>query len=118
MVGSGGAVVVTASAVVVSSLESPLWSHPEQEMPQLELTDGLSWSASRASHMLHRLELRGFVHRVHSGYGRARVVQLTPGGSAHLMKAFDAHGRAFRTMLLDRLTERQRTTLLKVMTGT
>ena len=87
-------------------------------MAQQDLIDGLGWSASRASHMLHRLELRGFVHRIQGGYGRARVVQLTGAGAAHLTKAFDAHGRAFRTMLLDRLTDRQRATLLRVMTGT
>lgn len=111
--------VVEAADLSVPEFEvlARLWSHPEQEVPQLELTNGLGWSASRASHLLHRLELRGFVHRVHGGRGRAQVVQLTDAGRTHLMKAFDVHGRAFRRMLLDRLTKSQRITLLKVMTA-
>ncbi|GEM_PF-6911571 len=114
---------VNRAVVVAADLSVPefevltrLWSDPEHEMLQQELTDGLGWSASRASHLLHRLELRGFVHRVGSGYGRARVVQLTTAGTAHLFKAFDAHGRAFRTVLLDDLTDKQRATLVAVMT--
>ena len=109
--------VAVAADLSVSEFEvlTRLWSHPEQALPQLELATELNWSASRASHLLNRLEQRSFVSREDAGQGRARIVRLTEEGHRQLMKAFDAHGRAFRSMLLDRLTMDQRATLLAIM---
>jgi DNA-binding MarR family transcriptional regulator len=93
-----------------------LWNQPDSAMPQLDLVAALGWSASRASHLLRRLEDRGLVGREDTGQGRARTVSLTDAGKAHLVRAFDVHGRAFRDSVLDRLTEHQRTILMTVMT--
>ncbi|MFE9644424.1 hypothetical protein ACFYO0_09915 [Streptomyces sp. NPDC006365] len=42
---------------------------------------------------------------------RARIVRLTEEAHRHLTGAFEAHGRAFRTMPLDRSPEEQRAAL-------
>ncbi|MCG8970253.1 MarR family winged helix-turn-helix transcriptional regulator [Streptomyces sp. CL12-4] len=110
--------VAEAADLSVSEFEvlTRLWSEPDHVLPQLELATALNWSASRASHLLHRLGQRSFVTREDSGQGRARVVRLTEEGHRHLLGAFEAHGRAFRAMLLDRLSAEQRATLLAIMT--
>ncbi|WP_225636638.1 MarR family winged helix-turn-helix transcriptional regulator [Streptomyces solaniscabiei] len=109
--------VVEAADLSVSEFEvlTRLWSAPEHALPQLELATALNWSTSRASHLLHRLDQRSFVTREDSGQGRARIVRLTEEGHRHLRGAFEAHGRAFRTTLLDRLSAEQRSTLLAIM---
>jgi DNA-binding MarR family transcriptional regulator len=92
-----------------------LWSD-DGEVPQFALTEDLGWSPSRASHLLTRLEARGFIRRKDIGPRRARTVLLTESGRAFVIRAFDIHGRAFRESLLDRLTAAQRSTLLGIMT--
>lgn len=111
--------VVEAADLSVSEFEvlTRLWSEPDHALPQLDLATGLNWSASRTSHLLHRLEQRSFVTREDAGQGRARIVRLTEEGHRHLMGAFEVHGRAFRTMLLDRLSAEQRAALLAIMTA-
>jgi DNA-binding MarR family transcriptional regulator len=111
------AVAATAD-LSVSEFEvlTRLWSDAEHRLPQLDLATGLGWSASRMSHLLRRLERRGFVAREDSGQGRARNVRLTNDGCTHLLKAFDAHGAAFQRELLDRLNHTERATLLAIMT--
>jgi DNA-binding MarR family transcriptional regulator len=109
--------VAEAADLSVSEFEvlTRLWSEPDHTLAQLELAQGLNWSASRASHLLNRLGQRSFVTREDAGQGRARIVRLTEEGYQQLMGAFEAHGRAFRAMLIDRLSEEERATLLAIM---
>lgn len=88
---------------------------PDREVTQLNLTTDLGWSASRMSHLLNRLEERSFIDRADTGRGRARTVRLAEAGEERLHLARDAHTQAVHAVLLDRLDERQRTTLLGVM---
>lgn len=109
--------VIEGADLSVSEFElmTRLWSHPGHELPQHDLTVDLGWSHSRGSHLLRRLEGRGFVERHDLGHGRARNVRLTAQGLDRLMGAFEVHGQAFRDALLDRLTPAQRRVLQEVM---
>lgn len=92
-----------------------VYAAPGQEISQLNLTTELGWSASRMSHSLTRLEERAFITREDLGRGRARTVRLTGEGERHLLRGLDAHGRAVREALLDRLGPEQRAMLAALM---
>ncbi len=112
--------VATSADLSVPEFEvlTRLWSDPEHKISQHRLAGALGWSASRASHLLHRLEGRGFIAREDVGQGRAREVRLTDEGHARLLRAFGAHGAAFRKMLIDRLAGDERRMLLALMART
>ena len=109
--------VIEGANLSVSEFElmTRLWSRPGHELPQHDLTTELGWSHSRGSHLLRRLEGRGFVERRDLGQGRARNVRLTSQGLDRLLNAFEVHGQAFRDVFLDRLTPTQRQVLKDVM---
>lgn len=109
--------VIEEANLSVSEFElmTRLWARPDYELPQHDLTVELGWSHSRGSHLLRRLEGRGFVERHDIGQGRARKVRLTSQGFEQLMGAFEVHGQAFRDVLLDRLTPTQWRVLKEIM---
>lgn len=109
--------VTESSELSVSEFEvmTRLWSQPNHELLQQDLTTDLGWSPSRGSHLFRRLEQRGFIEREDLGYGRARTIRLTSLGHDHLATAFEVHGRAFRDCLLDQITPYQREVLQEIM---
>ncbi|MGP6173614.1 MarR family winged helix-turn-helix transcriptional regulator [Corynebacterium sp. A21] len=111
---------LTASAdLSVSEFElmSRVWSQPTHELPQHDLTVDLGWSRSRCSHLLNRLESRGFVAKHDLGQGKQQNVRLTDPGRQQLEKGLRAHRQAFRSALLDQLSPTQRSVLQAVMGG-
>lgn len=108
--------LTTAAGLSVSEFElmSRLWSQPAHELAQRDLTAALGWSRSRVSHLLRRLEKRGFVER-YSPRGREQDLRLTTQGLQHLEDGQAAYHQKSREVLLDQLTPIQRNILHDVM---
>ncbi|WP_214411290.1 MarR family winged helix-turn-helix transcriptional regulator [Sphaerisporangium fuscum] len=76
------------------------------------LEQSLSWSPSRLSHQLRRMEARGLVGRDDAGYGRYVNVEITADGREVMAAADAAHAAAVRRCLLDVLPADMRAFLL------
>ncbi|MCV7212834.1 MarR family winged helix-turn-helix transcriptional regulator [Mycolicibacterium canariasense] len=74
-------------------------------IPRQALETRLSWSASRLSHQLTRMEARGLLRRADAGFGRNVDVTLTDAGSALFKAAEAVHGDAVRTDFLGTLPD-------------
>lgn len=72
-------------------------------LPRQSLEQSLSWSPSRLSHQLRRMEARGLVARTGSGRGRHVNVEIANGGRSVMAAADKAHAQAARRHLLDTL---------------
>jgi DNA-binding MarR family transcriptional regulator len=73
------------------------------ELGQRELLASLGWSASRLSHQLRRMSLRGQLEREEAGPGRLMEVRLSPAGTRAIERALEVLGEAVRRALLNDL---------------
>jgi DNA-binding MarR family transcriptional regulator len=89
-----------------------LWQVPGREMRVGELAESLDWEKSRVSHMLTRMETRGFVAPTRCGpSGRRTGIGLTDKGGRAAQSAILRHGRNIRRYFLDSLTAEQAATI-------
>ena len=89
-----------------------LWQVPGRELRVGELAESLDWEKSRVSHMLTRMENRGFVERTRSGpSGRRTGIGLTAKGSRAAQSAILHHAGNIRRYVLDSLTPEQAATI-------
>ncbi|MEO3873373.1 MarR family winged helix-turn-helix transcriptional regulator [Nonomuraea sp. B12E4] len=73
-----------------------------------DLAESLAWEKSRVSHLLTRMESRGFVERAESGAsGRRTGIGLTEKGRRAVESAIDGHAGNVRRYFLDPLTPEQ-----------
>jgi len=79
---------------------------------QQALADSMRWAKSRMSHQLTRMAARGLVRRDRGPAGV--LVALTPAGRDLLARARPVHAAAVREHLLDRLSEEERTVLVRI----
>src|SRR6266496_1060595 len=89
-----------------------LWQAPGRELRVGELAESLDWEKSRVSHMLTRMENRGFVERTQFGAsGRRTGIGLTISGSQAAQSAILRHAGNIRRYVLDSLTPEQTATI-------
>jgi DNA-binding MarR family transcriptional regulator len=69
-------------------------------LPRQTVEKSLSWSPSRLSHQLRRMEARDLVGRSDAGRGRQVDVELTAAGRALIGAADEVHAVAVRGALL------------------
>jgi len=82
-----------------------LWRAPDREMRVGELSELLDWEKSRVSHLLTRMENRGFVERTECGAsGRRTGIGLTAKGRHTVQGAILRHADNIRQYFLDSLT--------------
>lgn len=85
-----------------------LWQAPGREMRVGELSESLDWEKSRVSHLLTRMENRGFVERTpHGADGRRAGIGLTAKGRDAAQGAILVHAGNIRRYFLDTLTPQQ-----------
>ncbi|MFL6118541.1 MarR family winged helix-turn-helix transcriptional regulator [Actinophytocola sp.] len=85
-----------------------LWRAPGRVLRVGELSDSLDWEKSRVSHLLTRMENRGFVERVRSGTsGRRAGIGLTAEGRRVVQSAVRGHAGNIRRHFFDTLTPDQ-----------
>jgi DNA-binding MarR family transcriptional regulator len=81
---------------------------PGSALRMSELAARSNASQSRASHVVARLEQRGYVTRERSSTdGRGNVARLTDAGLARLQAVAPGHVETVRTLVLDALTRAQ-----------
>ncbi len=79
-----------------------LSDQPTRSIRMSELAELTSASLSRLSHMVNRLERRGFIRREPDpDNGRYTIALLTEAGQAKLVEAAPGHVRAVRDMMID-----------------
>jgi DNA-binding MarR family transcriptional regulator len=82
-----------------------LWRAPGGEMRVGELSESLDWEKSRVSHLLTRMENRGFVNRAECGAsGRRTGIELTAKGRSTAESAILRHAGNIRHYFFDTLT--------------
>lgn len=86
-------------------------------MQQAALQASTTWSASRLSHQLRRMERRDLIARAEVGVGRAVLVEVRPEGVRALAIAIRPHALAVREHFLDQLTAEQRAILMQIMSS-
>jgi DNA-binding MarR family transcriptional regulator len=79
---------------------------PARELRVGELAQALDWEKSRVSHLLTRMENRGFVARS-GGAGRRSGVGLTAEGRRTVEGALSRHATTIRRLFLDPLSPEQ-----------
>jgi DNA-binding MarR family transcriptional regulator len=95
----------------------PLWASPEGSVRMSELAESLSFSPSRLSHAVQRLEDKGWVVRERaSDDGRSKLVRLTPTGQHVFRDAWPGHSHLIRTLLLDQLDGPSRAVITDALT--
>jgi DNA-binding MarR family transcriptional regulator len=81
---------------------------PGRQMRVGELAESLDWEKSRVSHLLTRMENRGFVERPQGEAGGRRTgIGLTSKGRRAAQSAILRHGGNIRRYFLDSLTAEQ-----------
>jgi DNA-binding MarR family transcriptional regulator len=83
-------------------------------LDQRELSEALTWSPSRISHQLSRMESRGLIERTEVGSGRLMHVALTEAGTAAISAALDVHAESVRRHFLNRLSDTDRQDLGRI----
>ena len=81
---------------------------PDRSLEHLELRRGLNWSASRLSHLLRRMRVRGLCETTELGRGTRMRVSLTAEGAAAYEAAQGVYASAVREHLLDTLSAEHR----------
>jgi DNA-binding MarR family transcriptional regulator len=85
-----------------------LWRSPGHELRVGALVGSLDWEKSRVSHLLTRMENRGFVARTPRGAaGRRTGIELTAEGRRTVRGAIARHADTIRRCFLDPLTAEQ-----------
>ncbi len=96
-----GADLASKSSLSVSDFEAMIrLQDAGGEMLQRDLSESLSWSASRLSHQLRRMEQRGLINRSSAGHGRSVRVALTTPGREELAAAVVVHAQSVREHFL------------------
>ncbi|AEV82048.1 MarR family transcriptional regulator [Actinoplanes sp. SE50] len=81
---------------------------PDRRLPMSHLAKRASASLSRLSHVVARLEERGWVRRErHAGDGRVQLAVLTDEGFAKVAATAPGHAAAVQHLVFDRLTPAQ-----------
>ena len=74
-----------------------------------ELADELSFSVSRLTHVIQRMESKGWVQRrTPDEDKRVKMVSLTDKGRQRFGDAWPSHAEAIRELFLDQLTDDDR----------
>jgi DNA-binding MarR family transcriptional regulator len=90
------------------SVLATLQGAPGREMRVSEFAESLGWEKSRVSHLLTRMEHRGFVERTRYGAsGRRTGIGLTATGRRVAQRAVVGHAGNIRRYVLDSLTPEQ-----------
>jgi DNA-binding MarR family transcriptional regulator len=90
----------------------PLSESPERCVRARDLCRELGWHRSRLSHLVARMERRGFLVRGDSADdARGSVIVLTADGRRAITDAAPAHTAAVRRYLIDLLDEQQMTVM-------
>ena len=85
-----------------------LSEHPQRALRMSDLAAQANASPSRVSHVVARLEQRGWVRRVRSDSdGRSTIAELTEDGYRKITEAAPGHVEKVRSLVLDALTAEQ-----------
>lgn len=88
---------------------------PDRRLPMSLLARHASASLSRLSHVVARLEQKGWVRRERDAAdGRVQIAVLTDEGWAKVVEAAPGHAEAIQQLIFDRLTAAQARQLAKV----
>ncbi|HWS36843.1 MAG TPA: MarR family transcriptional regulator [Actinoplanes sp.] len=88
---------------------------PERRLPMSRLARHASASLSRLSHVVARLEQKGWVRRERDAAdGRVQIAVLTEQGWAKVVETAPGHAGAIQELIFDRLTAAQARQLAKV----
>ena len=83
-----------------------------------DLAQRLSISPSRLTHLVGRLEDRGWVERCPSADDRrATLAVLTDEGESVMREAWSGHARLLRSILIDEIDPEERATLERIFRG-
>ena len=86
-----------------------VWAAPKSGIPMSELADELSFSVSRLTHVMQRMESKGWVQRrTLDEDKRVKMVSLTDKGRQRFRDAWPSHAEAIRELFLDQLTDDDR----------
>lgn len=97
------------------TLLAALSAMPDRTQRMTALGELISASPSRLSHVVTRLEERGYVERSRCpGPGRATTVALTDAGRAKLAEAAPGHVRTVRELVIDLLDPDQLESLVAI----
>ncbi|MFI6349212.1 MarR family winged helix-turn-helix transcriptional regulator [Streptomyces sp. NPDC050560] len=88
-----------------------LWRAPAHTMRVCDLVSALDWEKSRVSHLLTRMEKRGFVARPEGAAGRRTRTGLTASGRRVADAALRGHGDTVRRHFFDPLTPEEAATI-------
>ncbi len=85
-----------------------LSEHPERRLPMSHLAKRACASLSRLSHVVARLEEKGWIRRERDrGDGRVQIAALTDEGYAKVVATAPGHAEAVQQLIFDRLTTAQ-----------
>ncbi|SDT69489.1 MarR family winged helix-turn-helix transcriptional regulator [Actinoplanes derwentensis] len=92
-----------------------LSERPDRRLPMSRLARHASASLSRLSHVVARLEQKGWVRRERDAAdGRVQIAVLTDEGWAKVVETAPGHAEAIQRLIFDRLTAAQARQLAKV----
>lgn len=92
-----------------------LSEHPERRLPMSHLAKRACASLSRLSHVVARLEEKGWLRRERdAGDGRVQIAVLTDEGFDKVVSAAPGHVEAVQQLIFDRLTDMQVRQLTKL----
>lgn len=92
-----------------------LSEHPQRRLPMSHLAKRACASLSRLSHVVARLEEKGWIRRERDpGDGRVQIAVLTDEGFAKVVTTAPGHAEAVQQLIFDRLTETQVRQLTKL----
>ena len=98
------------------SVMASLYQQPSRSLQLKDLAVLANGSLSRLSHVISRLEQRGWVRRTSRGTGRATHAELTDDGYQKLVETGPIHFREVRRLVFDVLTPDE-VKALKQVTG-
>ncbi|GIF06765.1 MarR family winged helix-turn-helix transcriptional regulator [Actinoplanes siamensis] len=92
-----------------------LSEHPERRLPMSHLARRACASLSRLSHVVARLEEKGWVRRERAAAdGRVQIAVLTDEGYAKVVASAPGHAGTVQQLIFDRLTDAQVRQLTKL----
>lgn len=90
----------------------PLSESPEGRVRARDLCQELSWDRTRLSHLVARMEKRGFVRRTPcADDARGSMVEMAEDGRRAIEQAAPPHVDAVRRYLIDQLDDRELATM-------
>ena len=94
-----------------------IWAASKTELTMSELADEVSFSPSRLTHAIQRMDANGWVERRTSTEDkRVKILTLTDQGQQMFAEAWPSHAEAIRELFLDQLTDQDRHTIEKAFT--